>query len=526
MRRIVLFSVCSLILLLSAVVSAQDGAASDNAAFITDFTAKLAYLERQVSMARWQYLTTGRADSLDEYQEWYETLVGNSKNPEDFTHRITREKDTRLLRQLELLRRLTLRHVVDDSPEVKQYLDSQTRNLIDKPIEFEGKQYTADEMQAMLGTESNRQRRRTIYEAMLVPAAAKAEVIAQAAKLRNAAAAEFGYSSFYEMMLEANGIDKGQFEELLAEIDKLTEEPYQKIVDSLHRALNTSRLSAWDIDYAFRRATGQSAGYFVSDNFVRLAKATLDGLGIQMDALPIYFEPVAEGVSLENPELITVAIPHDFRIALSTAGGDDRFNRFVAAIFESLYGYNMDNAEFMFLRPPAPCLNEALYWLVTDMVETDSWNRKYAGMPEPLVLTMRTKHRFYRLYRIRQALAMIAFERALYKDPLADLNTHYTAIQDKYLDLTEIANGFPWAAEGDFIGAPVQSANELVGFVIGAQVSHYLSEKYGSLLDNQRTREFLVQNIFRFGAREDWQLLIERATGEPISPNYLISLSR
>lgn len=121
---------------------------------------------------------------------------------------------------------------------------------------------------------------------------------------------------------------------------------------------------------------------------------------------------------------------------------------------------------------------------------------------------------------------MIAFEKELYKDPLADLNAHYTAIQNKVLDLTDDANGYPWAVNGNFIEAPAQSANRLLGFVVGAQLSHYLNDKYGSMLDNEKTREFLVQNIFRFGAREDWVLLVERATGERLTPNYLVSSSR
>lgn len=527
MKRGIILTVCSIVFILCAGnAPAQEQSAGEKPAFITDFTAKLSYVERQVALARWEYLTTGRADSLDIYIDWYDALVGNPKNPDSIAQLISREKDRRVKRQLELLRRQTLRPAVDNTPEVRQYLRLHRDALIDGPLQFEGKATTSDELLATLTTTSNRSRRQAIYEGLVGPATARAEIITELARLRNQAAAELGYTSFYDLLLEANGIDKELLENLVSEVDELTAEPYQAIVDSLQRALNVNRLSAWDIDFAFRRATNQAAGYFRAENHLGLAKETLNGLGIKLDALPIYFAPVAEAVDFNGPELITVAIPHDFRIPLGQRGGGEMFNRFMAVIFEALYGYNMDDAEYMYLRPPAPCMNDALYWLVTDLVENDGWNRKYAGMPEPLVILLRTKHRFERLYRVRKALAMIELEGALYKDPLADLNTRYAAIEDKYMGVVDVANVFPWAVDPGLINNPGKSANALVGFVIGAQISNYLTEKYGTILDNQRTREFLVQNIFRFGAREKWQLLVERATGEMISPKYIVSALR
>ncbi len=507
----------------TGVIRSQDNSAVGSDAFISDFSQKLEFLNRHIALEKWKQLTTGRNDSLDTYRQWYAELTGNPKNPDAVAGLQKTEKDRHTLRQLELLNRLVLFSVVDNTPEIAHHLDSMKRAIGNPTFSFEGNTVDRPSLEEIIASNTNRQRRHEAYLSLYSKSSANAEAIQLLARMRNKEAAVYGYKSYYSMMLAANGLNEDILNSLIEEINDLTAGPYQKTIDSLKRVLNVNKLNVWDIDYAFRRTRSRSAGYFTSDKHLRLAKATYAGMGIKLDALPVYITEPDVGVERSGTSLIGVAVPNDFRIPVTARGNKDGFLEFMTAIGEALYGYNMDKAEYLYQKPPAPVLNSAVYWLVTDIVENDNWNRKYAGMPEPLVLAMRTQNRFLKLYRIRKALAMIAFEQALYKDPFSDLNSKYAAYLDKYLGIGSQPDKSPWADEYDLVRNPAKSANELIGFAIGSQLSAYLEGKYGDILDNQRTREFLVHNIFRFGAREEWQLLIERATGEAVSAKYLIS---
>jgi len=79
-----------------------------------------------------------------------------------------------------------------------------------------------------------------------------------------------------------------------------------------------------------------------------------------------------------------------------------------------------------------------------------------------------------------------------------------------------------WAAQTAYITDPVGLQNRLIASCIAAQTYNYLNEKYGSILDNQHTREFLVQNFYRFGCLEDWTTLLERGTGEKLQARYYL----
>ena len=144
-------------------------------------------------------------------------------------------------------------------------------------------------------------------------------------------------------------------------------------------------------------------------------------------------------------------------------------------------------------------------------------------MPEPLVIEATTREGLRRLYTLRTMLLAIAFERSLYEDPFADMDQVYATLFERYMLIPLDGNlQSMWASESDLVQYPVTRQNHLYAKCIAAQTFHYLTEKYGSVLDHQGTREFLVQNYYRFGGVDDWQTLLARGTGEELNPDYYL----
>jgi hypothetical protein len=113
------------------------------------------------------------------------------------------------------------------------------------------------------------------------------------------------------------------------------------------------------------------------------------------------------------------------------------------------------------------------------------------------------------------------FEYEAYRSPNRDLNSLYWNLFEKFTDMPRHDDLTPWAAREELVSKPLDSHSRLLARIIAVQTKSYLEDNYGSIVGNPEIKSFLVQNIFRFGNRYPWQELLERGTGEPLSPAYL-----
>ena len=519
MRRLYMLGAVCLLAALALLSCKQRQLTSENSGdFIREFENNAGFLTRKIALSQWDKAVIGQSDSLEVYRGLYRSITADPDLPARMKRMMTAEKDEKAAHKLELIDRVVLRQVVMNS-EVTKALSDSILSLFDKrSFSFEGRTVSAEGLNKILATDNNRQKRREAYLSLIAPAANYSESVARLIRMRNQDASRIGYGTYFDVVLACEGIDKKELARLLADADNITAGPYQKILDSLKQTLNIPELSLWDIDYAFRRATGQSEAYFVQGNQMRLARETLAGLGWKLDALPIYFADAKGG---STNQLLTVAVPYDFRVLYSPADGYADFYQFIKLISEAVYGCNVDPGDFLLTDIPTAFMRDAVGNLLANLTRTDTWHRKYAGMPEPLVLSLKAKERFERLYRIRRILARIEFEMVLYKDPFADIDSKYRAIFEKYLKIQIPGDMSPWASDKAIITHTAEAAVDMYASCIESQLAAYLHNKYGELVDNNDTREFLIHNIFRFGAREDWRTLLERAAGEPFTTKYL-----
>ena len=70
-----------------------------------------------------------------------------------------------------------------------------------------------------------------------------------------------------------------------------------------------------------------------------------------------------------------------------------------------------------------------------------------------------------------------------------------------------------WAAKIHFTIAPCYYHNYMLGELLGSQLHNHLVHKVGN---------FLRKNIFETAAVYHWSEMIERATGEPLTPKYFV----
>jgi hypothetical protein len=489
-------------------------------AFIKEFEKKAEYISRQKALYQWEYYTRGRSDSL-EYYLAAERSIGNDPQQVSIIKKyLSLTKDEIYHRKLELIYRRCLRMVIDADPQILRVIDSLAGDIRKYRPTFEGQTYTVGQLLQMAVSESDSERRHQLYSASTAGGPGFAEGLAMLARMRNHAVSRLGYNSYYDLMLQADGVDKGDFSDLLEELDRLSSDSYRQALESLKNTRGVNYIRPYDIDYLFRQTDMQAAVYYPANAQASLVESTLGGLGFRLRAWPIYFAPMVASDQSAATKIVARHIPDDIRIPTDIANGRESLERLFSQTGLALYTANIDPQDFLLALPPAPCFEQGMAQVITGLTELSAWHRKYAGMPEPLVLELKMKNDFMRLHELRLALVNILFEQEIYADPFADLQEVYGGLFEKYMMYPLGADYYPWAIDINYISNSVSMQNDLIGGCIAAQTYHYLKEKYDRVLDDQHTREFLVQNIFRFGSRDDWQALLSRGTGERLQAKY------
>jgi hypothetical protein len=491
-------------------------------AFIGNYEKQLDYIDRRLAEEKWSYYTQGKADSLEIYQQAYDRLNADPARLSDIKTYQTLVDDPKIQRKLELISRRFMRGVVKADPAVAALADSLGHTVASWRHEFRGRSLTAGELRNAILTTSNRAERRQADVALSSPGEVLTDGLAALARMRNHVVSRLGYNSYYDLMLTADGLNKADFFDLLDRLEKLSADAYRSGLDSLKRTLGINVIDLTDIEYAVHQSEAAAAGYVPADRQMQMVTATMAALGTKLADMPIYFgDRDSSAVGTADP-VLAIHVPQDIRVPVRLENGLPSLMRLFDQVGRAVYLARIEQEDVLLAGPPAPCFADGMADVFSGMTELDGWRLQYAGMPEPLVSRIRSAEEFSRLFRLRLMLVDLWFEKELYSNPASDLADVYGNLIQTYLLVPSGSVSPPVDVIADWITSPMHMQNELVGKCIQMQTYHYLHDKYQSVLDNQRTREFLVQNFFRFGASDDWQELLSRGTGEPLTPAYYL----
>jgi peptidyl-dipeptidase A len=118
---------------------------------------------------------------------------------------------------------------------------------------------------------------------------------------------------------------------------------------------------------------------------------------------------------------------------------------------------------------------------------------------------------------------MTNFERQLYADPGADLDTLWWDLVERYQQVRRPDDRHEpdWASKIHLAAAPVYYQNYLYGELVASQLQATLDARAEGVVDEPAAGRLLVDEVFRPGASLRWDRLVERATGEPLTAAHL-----
>jgi peptidyl-dipeptidase A len=193
------------------------------------------------------------------------------------------------------------------------------------------------------------------------------------------------------------------------------------------------------------------------------------------------------------------------------------------------------NLPYLLRQPAHILMTEAVAIMLGRLASDPDWIDTYCPTDGATVPAsqMRRYSAAESLIMCRWVPVMCHFERALYRDSAQDLNR-------LWWDLEEHFQGVPrpegrdepdWAAKIHLSTAPVYYHNYLLGELIGSQLRQsIMSDVLAGQPDPGRrfvmdpaVGRFLVDRLFRPGARYHWQTALEHATGERLQPRHFVN---
>lgn len=403
---------------------------------------------------------------------------------------------------------------------------------------FEGAPRSDNELTQVLTTETDSARRRAAWEATKQIGPRVAPTVIQMVRLRNQAAQRAGFANHFEKNLVLNEIDPTRLFETLAELDRLTDQPFRQAKAELDQllaaryAVPVAELRPWHYhDPFFQRPPRIGAAsvdrFFAGRSLEEIAIRTYDGLGMDVRDILVRSDLYARPNKYQHAFCTDIDRRGDVRIMCSLESDERWMETLLHELGHAVYDKYLDPSLPFLLRRPAHTLStEAIAMLMGRLALNPEWLIEVAGAPanevQEIAPLVRSRQRLGMLIFVRWVLVVVNFERQMYENPAADLNTLWWDLVERYqlVPRPEGRDQPDWAAKIHLALYPVYYQNYLLGELMASQLNRTISRRYGRLINTPAAGRFLIEELFRRGACADWDTTLEQVTGERLSPRY------
>lgn len=523
--------------------------------FITAHVAKVEPLTTQANLTYWEASTTGKSELYDKLGRLQVTIRQIYSDPHEFA--FVREarrsgviKDARLARQLDKLYYAYLQNQIE--PELlKQIVDLDTQiqaQYNNFRATIDGGKVTISDIYTILTTEKNVHKRELAWRASKQVGDAIANDLIRLVKLRNQAARKVGFDNFHTLSIVTGEQRVEDLDRIFAELCRLTEEPFARMKEELDRTLAESYgispkdLLPWHYHDPFFQRTplvyDQDLDlYYQNQNVKELAARCYAGVGLPVDDILARSDLYDREGKYPHAFSQDVDRNGDVRVLCNLQNTERWMETILHELGHAIYSKYHDRGEPWLLREPAHSFTtEAIAMFFGRMSRNPAWMQAMLGLsPEErsrIEPVSRKYLQFQQVLFARWAMVMYSFEKELYADPNQDLNNLWWELVEKYQLIRRPPGPVDagWASKLHFITAPCYYHNYMLGELLASQLHHHIvhevlglqSDQNVSYVGDERLGRYLREKVFGPGALYPWNEMIERATGEPLTPKYFV----
>jgi peptidyl-dipeptidase A len=513
---------------------------SDAAALVTGLTDRLAPLDHALAEAWWAAST--HASPAADARRAAADLARRSllADPDAFAAVVAARDagpaDPLLARSLEVLADTMLPHqlprdllaaLVDLETAVDARYTAFRADLHGTPVDD-------NTLLQVLRTSADPADRRTAWEAGKQIGAAVADDVRRLAHLRNEAARTLGFRDHFALALAAGGLAEDRLLATLAEVERLTDAPFRAWKARLDADLADrfgvapEALAPWHLDDPFFQDPPIAGAvdldpWFADADLTDLTRRTFTGIGLDVDDCLAASDLTARPGKSQHAFCIHLDRTGDVRVLANVEPNERWADTMLHEFGHAVYDLGLDRDLPWLLREPAhACTTEGIAMLFGRLVRDPEWLRTVAGVPaatvEDLAPRLREATRAGLLVFARWVLVVTHFERLLYADPDADLDSRWWDLVERYQSIRRPAGRRhpDWAAKIHVAVVPVYYQNYLYGELFASQVLAHLRTTAGGLVDRPAAGARLRDAVFRPAASLRWDRLVEQVTGAPL----------
>ncbi len=521
--------------------------------FLEEYENYVAPLSTETHLAYFNATISGKAEDYKKAAELELKLSKYYADKEKFDF-LRKVKESRAIDEPVLKRELDL---IYNSFAAHQFDENLLKRIVSLSTELErkfsvyranvdGKELTDNEIDEILETSEDDATLRKTWEASKEIGETIAGEVLELVKLRNEAANQLGYSNYHEMSLDLSEQNARELDELFDLLDKLTEEGFVKLKEEADEKLSEKygipkeKLMPWHYQDKFFQQGPKITSldldeYYKKKDVVELVRNYYNGLGLNIDDILERSDLYEKPGKYQHAYCTDIDRNGDVRVVCNVKPNYKWTGTLLHEFGHAVYDKYIKKELPWELRTHAHIFTtEAIAMLFGRMAINPAWLKDVVKISpqevEKIADDCDKTLAFEQLVFSRWVQVVYRFEREMYKNPDQNLNSLWFELVNKYqkLQIPEGRNKPDWAAKIHIALYPAYYHNYMLGEMLASQLYFYISEKVlgGKFPGNysfagaKDVGLYLRHLFFEYGALYRWDKLIEKATGEKLTPKY------
>ncbi len=516
--------------------------------FVRGHVERIRPLERARNLAWWLHATLGKEEHAQEVARLSAELERIHSNRseyerlaawvEEFRRRGEPSAREVAVLYLDFLGSQKTAEEIEEETRLEKEVESEFNNFRGK---LRGEPVSDNRIEEILAKELDGALRREAWEASKEIGSRVAGRVLELVRLRNRVARRIGFPDHYALALAQEEMTPDQVTGMMDRLVELTEVPFREEKARLDAALadrfgiaSEARQPWHYADPFFQRAPQVSGpsldAFFEGADLVDLAVRTFDGVGLEVRDILARSDLFARAGKSQHAFSTHVdRETDDVRVLCNLEPSERWMSTLLHELGHASYDKHLGRELPFLMRQPAHTLTTEAIAMLFGRLSTDpEWLVRVAGIAEgvigPAAREIRAFQRRSMLIFVRWAGVMVHFERRLYEAPEQDLTGLWWDLVHRYQGVRrpEGRTAPDWAAKLHLALAPVYYHNYVFGEMMASQVQRHLSTR-GGLVGNAEAGRWLVEGLFRMGARKPWNETLRAITGEPLDPLHFVA---
>jgi peptidyl-dipeptidase A len=450
-------------------------------------------------------------------------------------------------RQLKLIHDAFVPHQIDEDV-LRDIVRRETHieNLFNRfRASFEGGQASDNQLRDILRSETDIRRRQAAWEASKQIGQEAAPHLLELIAIRNREARKLGYSDYYAMMFELQELNEGWVFSLFDRLEQLSESPFSLMKRELDATLKQKYGDGGRENYPwlysdpfFQEFPSAGAGetldeVFKDSDIEGLTRKHYQSIGLEIEDLLRRADLYEREGKSQHAFCLDIDHEGDVRVLCNIRKNERWMSTMLHEFGHAVYDKFNDRSLSFLLRTPAHIFTtEAIAMLNGRMSKNPEWLVKIAGMAAADANRLSSSAwktlRSEMLIFLRWAITLVRFERDLYRNSRQNLNRLWWENVERVQKLTPPPDRdrADWASKIHLATSPVYYQNYVLGELMASQLLGYIRREIvgqDEFIGHPEAGRFLVDRVFKPGARGDWNTMLENATGEPLNPEHFIA---